>query len=398
MANKLTKKWLGQLAKAAKLDLEFVEEKCEEQKKEYAHLEGEEFEAAVMYALATQLRAHKKSKAIPVDGVHLGFTKPFDYNFGPKNDQKKELMKLLEEYDTTSPTPEIIERLIEKGYSDPLSPEKIVWLDIKRKFKSGKENKNFGKPWPPAVTTSIMNLVGFGRPSEEVDGESQEMKKYSITISDPDLFVDKGGLNNIELIEPFKLFVPYTGKLLHYPDKSDETTNVFNLSSLTTFEYGDPVDVMDMCKEYLPDHVRTVTSLYEHYEKYGEDRNEFVIFEGGVQNMIMEPSPIGTRKLYVDDPYIDPLEMFTDEGLVPDTLVEVPEHVLIDFMKGSRIVVVGETKQRAKWIRGENGEKGHNSPTEKELFVEALGVYPIPRYSRKVTPAEPVAEPEAKGW
>jgi hypothetical protein len=90
--------------------------------------------------------------------------------------------------------------------------------------------------------------------------------------------------------------------------------------------------------------------------------------------------------------------MFTDEGIVPDTLVEVPGHILIDFIKGSRIVVVGKTKQKQKWIRGENGEKGHESETETELLVEALGLYPIPNYSKKAQKAEPVLEPEAEGW
>ena len=114
--------------------------------------------------------------------------------------------------------------------------------------------------------------------------------------------------------------------------------------------------------------------------------------------MRLQPSQIGTRKLYVDDPYQDPMEMFTEDGIEPDTLVEVPEHIPIDFLRGSRIVVVGKTKQKPKWIRGENGEKGHESPDEKELFVEVLGLYPIPNYSKRAPESEPISEPEAKGW
>lgn len=398
MTTKTIQKWLKQLAKAAKVDEKVVVDLYEKSKEDFKHLEDEELEEALKYDVGTKLKAHKRSSAVLTEGLHLGSTAPFDYNFKHKNTQRKFLMSLLEEFGATAPTPEIIQRLIEKGYSDPSSPDKIIWLDIKAKFNSGKDNPNYGNPWKPAVDTSIMNLVGFGRPAEEIDDEKQEMKKFSITISDESLFEDKGGLNNVVLVEPFTMFLPFTGKMLHYPDKSDDTTNAFNLSSLTDFEYGEPVDVLSMCKKHIPDQVQTVTSLHEHYEKYGNSGDDFVVFEAGVQSMRLDPSPIGTRKLYVDDPYADPLSMFTDDGIVSDTLVEVPEHILIDFERGSRIIVVGKTKQKQKWIRGENGEKGHESPDETELLVEALGLYPIPNYSKKPQKTEPVTEPDVEGW
>lgn len=398
MTDKTIQKWLKQLAKAAKVDEKVVTDLYKRSKEEFEHLEGEELEDALKYDVGTKLKTHKKSSAIQTEGVHLGSTAPFDYNFKHKNTQRKFLMSLLTEFGATTPTPEIIQRLIEKGYSDPNSLEKIVWLDIKPSFNSGKENPNYGKPWPPATETAIMNSVGFGRPSEEVDDEKQEMKKFSITISDESLFEDKGGLNNLVLIEPFTNFLPFSGKMLHYSDKSDERTNVFNLSSLTEFEYGDLIDVLSLCKKHIPDQVQTVTSLHEHYEKFGNSGDDFVVFEAGVQNLILDPTPIGTRRLFVDDPYADPLAMFTDEGITPDTLVEVPSHILIDFIKGSRIVVVGKTKQKKKWIRGEDGEKGHESETEIDLIVEALGLYPIPNYSKKPQKAEPVPNPETEGW
>lgn len=398
MTNKPIQKWLKQLAEAAKVDEDIVADLYEKSKEEFEHLEGEELETALMYDVGTKLKAHKRSSAILVEGMHLGFSAPFDYNFKFKNIQRKFLMSLLEAHGATAPTPEIIQRLIDKGYSDPSSPDKIIWLDIKAKFNSGKENSNYGKPWPIPVDTAIMNLYGFGRPAAKIDGEKQEMKKFSITISDESLFIDKGGLNNVTLVDPFVTFQPFTGKMLHYPDKSDDKTNVFNLSSLTTFEYGEPVNILSICKKFIPDQVQTVTSLHEHYEKFGNDGDNFVVFEAGVQSMRLDPSPIGTRKLYVDDPYADPLSMFTEEGIVADTLVEVPKHILIDFERGSRIIVVGKTKQKQKWIRGEDGKQGHESPDETELFVEALGLYSIPNYSKKVQKAEPVPEPETEGW
>ena len=78
---KITEAFLKKLANKAKLDLKVVEELCEKAKEEYKHLKGEEFENAVIYALSTSLKAHKRSSAIQSEGMLLGFTQPFDYNF-----------------------------------------------------------------------------------------------------------------------------------------------------------------------------------------------------------------------------------------------------------------------------------------------------------------------------
>lgn len=396
---KFTDSFFIKLAKATKLPKEFILEQFEEKKEQFVDTPEDKFEDAVLYALTTALKMHKKSSAIMTEGVILGVSKPFDWNTKGKNIQKKALLSLLEEYDTTAPTPAIIQRLIEKGFADSGSPEKIIWLDTKKSFNSGKANPNFGKPWKASPETAIMNVVGFAKPSLEVEGKKVEIKKFSITVSDAERFEDKGGLNNLFLIEPFTTFKIFSGKLLYYPDKSDDKTNVFNLSSLTNLEYNeDPLDVLALCKKFIPSQVQTVTSLHEHYEKFENSSEDFVVFEAGVQTVRHELSPIRTRRLYVDDPYADPFTIFTDEGMVPDTLIEVPEHIEIDFLRGSRVIIVGVTKQKAKWIKEEDGVKAHQSETEMELYVEALGIYPIPEYSIKAPKAEPVAAPEDEGW
>ena len=143
MTDKTIQKWLKQLAKAAKVNEKVVIDLYEKSKEELEHLEGEELEEALKYDVGTKLKAHKRSSAVQTEGLHLGSTAPFDYNFKFKNTQRKFLMSLLKEFEETAPTPEIIQRLIEKGYSDPSSPDKIIWLDIKSHIK----DKRWDRPW-----------------------------------------------------------------------------------------------------------------------------------------------------------------------------------------------------------------------------------------------------------
>lgn len=393
--DKKTEKLLGQISVAANVDVAFTEEIYLEKIAEVAEDANspteDELKSAI-YQLTTALKAHVRSKAVPCEGIIIGNSVPFDWNTGNKNLQKKALDKILDKQNSEEITQEVIDALLEapikfknkavgKGLClEESTPETgIIWKDIKYKNAAGKENKNFGKAWPPAASTTIMNIFGLGKVSDSESG----LQKFSITVSGSDFFKAHPGINNMELIgldiKPFKAF---NAKLIHKEDASDENKIAFNLSTVTEFKYEDAdLDIIAICKKAIPDHVKSVTDLNEYYEKYGDSREDFCIFPAGVQRINMDLSPIGNRKLWVDDPEMSPLDMFTDDGIVDDTVIEVPEAVDIKFARGSRIIVAGTVSKRPVWVRGEGNEPGHQHATETELTVNALSLYPMPLYT-----------------
>ncbi len=384
---------LEEIAEKAKLDPDFVKDLYAEKLTEFGP-------DAALFQLVTALKSHKRSPAVPCEGVILEVTAPFDWTTGPKNAQLKRLNQLLTKEGVTKPNDYILETLINLRYIHPDStPDLLIFLDTKATFNSGKTNPNFGKPWPPAEQTTIMNIRGVAKPTYPFEGKEIPMRKFSLTISDPEWFKAEPGINNVRCTKHLSPFKPFADtKLIFKPENSTETFNAFNISSLTEFSFIDEeIDVLAFCKKFIPENVQTVTKLHEHFAKFGSSPDEFVVFEGGVQFINNKPSPIGTRRLRVDDPYASPLDMFTDDGdVVPDTSVEVSKHVPITFARGTRAIFVGTTKQKAIWVQGKDGQPGHEHPTEKELIIEANAIYPIPAYTIKA--AEPSNLPEPSEW
>jgi hypothetical protein len=393
--------FLDKIAEAAKLDPTFVTD-------EYNRIletipEGPKQIDAAIYQLTTSLKAHKKSNAIPCEGVILGFTQPFDWQTGPKNKQLKKLKELMEQSEATIPEQWMIDRLIASGDAAPESVEgsAIIWLDNVQKFKSGKDNPNFGKPWKPAEQTAIMNLYGVAMPSIEVNNQSWPMKPFNITISNSEWFKSQG--RKLSLTKNLQAFKQFRSKLIFYPDDSDATHNAFNISTLTDFEYFDTIDVMAFARKFIPERVVSLSDIESHYAKFGD--REFCVVEAGIQNMRMNVSPIGMRTFYVDDPYMNPLEMFSDNGIAPDTRVDVPEAIPIDFARGTRAVFIATVKYRevneknndGKWVPviEPDGSK------KLEAYLQADAIYPIPEYTIKAQESEELSgettSPEG-GW
>jgi len=399
-----TPEFFTKIAEATKLELSFV---TEEYNKIFASLpDSDNKENAAIYQLTTALKAHKRSNAVPCEGVILGFTRPFDYNTGPKNKQIKALKKLMADSESTIPEQWMIDQLIASGDAAPESLEgmPIIWLDTKASFKSGKANPNHGKPWSPAETTTIMNIYGVAKPSNSVEGKDIPMRLFNIAVSNPEWFTNHGGVNNLTCNKALQTCVQFRAKMLFYADKSTNTLNALNVSSLTEFEYFDSIDILAFAKTFIPDRVQTISTLEEHYQKFGN--KEFVIVEAGVQNMKMTPSPIGMRTFYVDDPYMDPLLMFSDEGVAPDTRVEVPKEVPITFARGTRAIFIGNTKMRdvnkkdeatQKWLP----ETNPDGSKKQELYLQADSINPIPEYTIPAEKAEevpPTTSTPTEGW
>lgn len=349
-----------------------------------------------VFQLTTSLKSHKRSPAIQCEGMILGITQPFDYQTGLKNKQMKELARLFEVYDSKVISQDMINSLIGMGYADPESnlESGIIWLDIKPKFNSGNANSNYGKPWLPPEETCIMNIEGFVKPSQPLDdGTELPFQKFNFSLSDAEFFQSRPGINNIDCLLNLQPFKQFNAKFIYNTEHKE-----FRMSSLTEFKFNDSeLDILSICNSVLPEHVRTVSTLHEHYVKFGDSRDDFVIFKAGVQRIINKVSPIGNRKIYADDPTINPLDMFKDGELAEDTLIEVPEAIPITFARGSQILIVGKVSQRAKWIQKEGDVEAHNSTTEKELYVEAHSLYPIPGYIVPAKNADPIAPP-GEGW
>lgn len=400
---KVTPELFSALADKAKLEQSFIEDTYKEIFDRLTN-DGhnpDNIEDAALYELTTALKSHVRSPAIEFEGIILGFTQPFDWRTGPKSKQQRFLKNLMAEADSTVPLPYMINQLIEKGYAiEGSTPEQIIWRDTEAKFKSGNDNPNFGKPWLPAEQTAIMNIFGIIAPSAPIGGKELPPKGFNITASDDEWFSARPGINNLVLNKDIRSFIPMKTKFNYDAEKSDEFHFAVNPSRVTEFNYLDTtINILALCKTAIPDQVSTVSTLHEHFNKFGSD--QFVVFEGGVQNMVTKPSPIGIRKLYVDDPYASPLDMFNDDGVAPDTLVEIPKHLKLDFARGTRAIFVGLTKQ--KEVNQFNQETQKWEPVmeggrvKMELYVEAAGIYPIPEYTVKLQKAQDIPE-DNEAW
>jgi hypothetical protein len=371
----VTPELLEQLAEKSKLPLKYLTELWEEKKAEA------ETESAALYNLSTALKAQVRSPAVPCEGVLFEITEPFDYRTGPKYAQLKALKALCEKEGQetwSNPSQATIKQLIAKGMVDSncMEGQPLIWLDTVAQSKAGKDNPNFSKPWPPATETTMMDICGIVKPSIPVNGQEIPMEAFSITISDSEWFEAKPGINNISCVKDLQAFKPFDTKLIYHIAEG-ENAPYYSISTTTefTFDEGTTMDIMALCRKYMPQQVQSIETLQAFYDKFGGKQDSpSVIFEGGVQNMRL------------------------NEGILPDLRIDVPESIPIDFARGTRAIFIGAVKQKPVWVKGEGNEKGHNHPTEKELYVEVHTIYPIPGLTIIAKKAEELSGEQAEGW
>ncbi len=231
-------------------------------------------------------------------------------------------------------------------------------LDTREKFDSGKKNRGFGKPLPEH--NFLRSIFGVTL-KKNVENSA---KFFTLNLS-----------GEIAKDNDIPIFKPVTFRAI---DKTtpEESEYRLNSSVFTKFIVDEslnmpPINVL--IDNYCGDKKVTLSELDAYHTQNENDYNRFVIVEGDVSTMILEPTAIGSRRLVLDSEQ----ERFDLES--PGTTCWVPERIDIDFAEQSKVVVMGRTTRGRKL-----DEQGNPTDEPGDVMINVYGLYSLPEY--KIVP------------
>lgn len=247
----------------------------------------------------------------------------------------------------------------------------IIPIDTRYEFGPGNLNKSFGKPIPAHQYRRKMFVIA------EKD-DSHETKIGSILFKDDAAIHIKPPVYNplkFTAMEMNKnISDPLSWNLLYIDDGS--TFKTVTLKSIP--------DMHNFLRSQLKSVFHVLGDLERVYEKIKDANNKaFVMTEADVVNMILEPTKIGSRRMFVDD---DSLNWANDQGeVIAPRLVWIPPHIDIDFGVGSRIVMCSGIK-RTRMRDRDTGE--YMNEEFSDIVLDAYGIWPIPEF-KTAPPSKP---------
>ena len=237
----------------------------------------------------------------------------------------------------------------------------IIPLDTQENFMSGAKNKNFGKPLPKEEFKRLGIFYG--------SIEGGENKSYFFS------YKKEGCLE----------FAPPCFEWLHMTViPSEDGSSLYGFTQTTKISLTMNADVDPESDNYRDmssfDFVESITENFDqkvvalvdldrrHLENQSlTGRERFIITDGTVCNMNMQPFTNGNRIINITDLTSE----FDYENESNMTTCWVPEHINIDFGIGSRVIVVGRTSQRM-------GDDGPEPATINVSGIYAIEVHGSP--------------------
>lgn len=268
-----------------------------------------------------------RSPAIFFEGVVMGVSAPFD--------MVGSVIKAARQAYKVDPQKAIAEGIVDVEGKP---------LDTRTHFKSGKENRSFGKPLPDH--SWIKNVFGIA------SGKDLEPKTFKLVISDD------------QALEETPMWVPVTFRA-NLPDLQPNPNEYkMNPSTRLQFEVLEQSGMPELTKlmedSMLERYKVPLSEVPQYHMRTADDPQRIVIVEGDVSNIAFSPNAVTGNKMLVLDDESLPTEH-------PGVTCWVPEHLFesLNFGKGSRAIVVGQTTEAMF-----QGEPNH--------LINVLGVYAIP--------------------
>lgn len=258
----------------------------------------------------------------------------------------------------------------------------IVPVDNRQTFKSGKDNKYYGKPL--ALNSYMRTIFGIGIHTEA--SGKPGLRPITITLND-----------KLAQAEPPTLNLPYKVTLRWSPDKDvdiGEVPDEYQTSGASTTKWTldkeaqEKINIEDVIRKYSSDYYRELIDLDEYHDEHADamGRNyKLVITEGDVHSMQLDPQEGMSRSLILDDITLG----FGDEDHTNRGIrCWLGDNVVIDFGEESRVIATGGTNRG----KGRDPITGDESDEYKgDISLNIGGIYALPEY-RTEFEAEDVSE------
>lgn len=234
---------------------------------------------------------------------------------------------------------------------------RVYPLDTRRKYNNGNENDNYGMPVDKHQWTRRGLGIFMGGPADapRIANVTFSGKK---SVSEPPLF---------EAVK-FKARVTEddNDELRIYSTSETEVEPNPELAESTDKQVDELIDGHFDGTDYYHD---SLQSLYEYMADQNGRRT--VVVKSDVISMDLEPTSNGTLRMVLGE-----MEFSGTEMVELETTVWIPEShdKYIDFAVDSRVYVVG----RASIGPAYDPETGGQSDTEKEVTINAQGIYADP--------------------
>jgi len=254
----------------------------------------------------------------------------------------------------------------EKG--TPLYPK----TDANDKFKRS------GKPLPEH--SWLRTIYGVARPIDPKTKQVGPPKPFTMSI------------NNEPAIDAKKIPMNKTVKFKGINKTNEEDNKIgfyrINHSSFTKFDEATIADMPSIETFYqsIPSHYKPLVELDEYQTEHEDDRGRWIITEGNVVNMNLEPNAKTSNMMMTiwDEPM-----MFAGEDKRPITCwIPTDRNVEIDFGVDSRVYVLGRTA-RGKARDPITGLTLEGVPGD--VMINIYGVF-APLMFKVAPPVKPVTE------
>jgi len=256
----------------------------------------------------------------------------------------------------------------------------VVPVDNRKVFRSGKDNRGYGKPLPKK--SYMRNIFGIGMHSG-----SKKPKFMQITVNDA-------------LAEKIPSVWTALRSRFNWRPSDEEKANPdlivkyrLNGSSATKFEpasIDNQPDFEMVIKKFADDFFVQIEELDNWHDENEDDQGRVVITEGDVTQLMLEPTAQGSRRIVIDDMA---LGFGGEDELQTGVTCWVSAHIPIDFGEESRVIVIGKTN------RGRSKDEVTGEWTDEyggDVNMGLYGIYAIPEFKVEIE-AEPVSEEEVFG-
>ena len=258
------------------------------------------------------------------------------------------------------------EEAIRLGYTDSNG----VPLEMKKEFSPGRLNPNYRKPLPEERLMRKIQGIAV-----DVSNKSSP-KKFTLNLN--------GEQTKLEL----PCFKPVEFHAI-VKSKDEDSNFVLNGSKITRFNFNpeinlpmknDLVDIEFLCNKICkPVKLADIT---EWHENNRTDNNEFICFEGFVNDINPIPSKYGSIKINLIDP---DMPFNTEEQ--NSIAIWYPASLPLNFNFSARVLVFGTTSRRNKIERQDDGSwKILDEPGE--VTINATGIYPCDGIEPAQTPEQ----------
>jgi hypothetical protein len=340
--NDYLKTWSEKLSKPIEEVQSEFNSFAEDEKNIHSDLSLEQQQTRALQRLGLSYKKQLRSPAIGFEGIIIGIGDVVDMVAKTRR-EAIEMFKI---------DPQIA---ITQGVTN----EQGIPLDTRKEWSGGRKNNNFGKPLPEK--NLIRNIFGVAIKSKI---KNDNPKFFTIAITG-----DNAIKENMPIFTPLKFMAI---------DKTEseliDKVYTLNASSFTNFVVDKNLNLPkyeDLVKSCCKD-INIYSNLKDlnNFHQMSKDSfNRIVITIGDVSSLNLQPTTMGSRVMIIEDS--DDLNNLESKG----TTCWIPTRINIDFVEGSKALIVGRTTQGKK-----KDILGNLTEELGDVSINVYGLYALPEY------------------